>query len=671
MPAWLESYRNRGPNKFWRPVGLIAIILLGFTLRLYNLTYHSLWFDEAVSVRWAQSDVARILEVSLTLTEDRLPPLYYLLLKYWADTLGFSEFSLRYLSVICGVLLIAIVYRLGKQWSRFQSEGSDTVGLLAAQLTALNPFLIWYSQEVRMYALAVLCGCAGVLCFMYLQGRIAPRFSWLGLTLTATIGLYTHLYTGFLWPALGLWILGGRKLWWRVGLPFVLSMSMVSILFLPIALATWQFSGESTPSDPLTNMGHRLSHLFEAFTLWQAPLPDLIHQIVLIGLALFTLWGLIISLRNYHTWLIPLLAAMPFIIASLLLLRSELAFFGERYFIVMLPWILLLQALGVGQLFSSLSRSTPQRAFLISPFGGRSGPVHLLKHIFPWTATLTLVALTAIPISGQWSIPASKEAWRQTLTYMTAYVQPEDAIFIHPEWIRFPYQYYETRLNTPGQTYAYFFAVDEQTDLDAPLKGVIGDHPVIWLIQSHIEQPDPQRRLESWFAARYPLVTELYPPGIILKAYAPGYQRTSLPAHSTPVDLPFDLGLKLVGFDLHQDHFKTQDALFHPPSTWIPVTLYWSLDWGLDWRLGMAGSRLTDTLPYVHLTDEMGQVWGVSLVRGNDSLHFYPPSRWTADQVIVQQVDVNLNPTIPPGQYNLVVGLGEEKQFLQVVHLKE
>ncbi len=137
------------------------ITLLGAALRLHNLTYHSIWFDEAISIRWARSSVAKILEVSMNLVEDRLPPLYYLLLKQWGDVAGLSEFSVRFPSIVFGVLLIPVMYALGRQlFSRW-------TGVLAALLVALNPFLIWYSQEARMYSLAVLLGSLGVLCFVF------------------------------------------------------------------------------------------------------------------------------------------------------------------------------------------------------------------------------------------------------------------------------------------------------------------------------------------------------------------------------------------------------------------------------------------------------------------------------------------------------------------------
>ncbi len=66
----------------------------------------------------------------------------------------------------------------------------------------------------------------------------------------------------------------------------------------------------------------------------------------------------------------------------------------------------------------------------------------------------------------------------------------------------------------------------------------------------------------------------------------------------------------------------------------------------------------------------MGQVWGASLERHGDALRLYPPSRWQPEQIIRQDLDVNLNPAAPPGQYRLVVGLGQEKQFVAPVWLE-
>jgi hypothetical protein len=160
--------------------------------------------------------------------------------------------------------------------------------------------------------------------------------------------------------------------------------------------------------------------------------------------------------------------------------------------------------------------------------------------------------------------------------------------------------------------------------------------------------------VEQWFAARYPLVTTLYPPGISLAGYAPGYQLDRLPAEATPVDIQFEPGLRLAGYQAERQA-SARDDLFHPPSGWLHVILYWAADRPMS----------QDIQPYVNLVGPEG-VWGASLERANDALHLWPTSRWQPGEpaIIRHDLDVNLNPLTPPGRYQLVVGLpGYEQAF--------
>ncbi|MGC8880424.1 MAG: glycosyltransferase family 39 protein, partial [Anaerolineae bacterium] len=186
----------------WLPVILIG---LAFAVRAQNLTYHSFWFDEAMSVHWARSEVARIVEVSMNLVEDRLPPLYYLLLHGWRLVFGDSETAFRFPSVLLGVLLVAVMHRL--VYSLFGRQ----VALLSGALIALNPFLVWYSQEARMYALAVFTATCATWCFVSalraLERQRANLAHWIAYGICVVIGLYTHLYTALVVPAHGLYLL--------------------------------------------------------------------------------------------------------------------------------------------------------------------------------------------------------------------------------------------------------------------------------------------------------------------------------------------------------------------------------------------------------------------------------------------------------------------------------
>ncbi len=644
---------------------LLVIILIALALRLINLTYHSLWFDEAMSVYWARQSAPRILEVGFTLVEDRLPPLYYLTLKGWTGLFGFSETSVRLPSVLYGVLLTPVLASLAAQLF------NRRVALFAALLVALNPFLIWYNQEARMYAAAVFFGTLAIWAFLHLvpphsqeitkrsqftdhklQSAVHRSSIFILFVLAAIAALYSHLYAGFLLPALAGWLLIGYSRRWRVWLLLTGGGLLIATAFAPLALAIWRFSGEAAPADaPLTNLTSRAWWLLQAFTVWKAPLPMGLTIVIPVVMALFALAAYLPvsdaprpALRlKYSLLLVTLLLLFPFLIAALLLYRSHLAFFGERYFIVMAPWLLLLAATGADKLGRWIHSSWP-----IPP----NLSITTLRGHSPF---IILFILSALPLPGQWSVPATKEAWRQSVAYLAEHAAANHGILIHPDWVRYPFQFY---FRGPGQTYAAFSTVTAETALDGPLLGVVNDHPVIWLIQSHLDGPDPQRRVEQWFAARYPLVTELYPPGISLKGYAPGYQLDRLPPDAQPVDFEFDNGMRLLGYQA-DTAVSAAEPLFHPPSGWVHVTLYWT-----------AGQPITtEAMPVVRLVGPEG-VWGVNLERANDALHFFPPTRWSPQTIIRHDVDVNLNPLTPPGRYQLVVGLENTQYSLGEVQVK-
>jgi hypothetical protein len=232
------------------------------------------------------------------------------------------------------------------------------------------------------------------------------------------------------------------------------------------------------------------------------------------------------------------------------------------------------------------------------------------------------------------------------VAYLADHTTTRDGILIHPDWVRYPFQFY---FAGPGQTYAAFSDVTTETPLDGPLQGVVGNHEVIWLIQSHLDDPDPDHLVEHWFANRYPLITELYPPGISLKGYAVGYQRQTLPPEATPVAIQFENGLKLVGYHAEAT-VAASDEFFHPPSGWLHVTLYWTATQPIT----------SQATPLVQVVGPQG-VWGLNLERPSDALHLFPPTRWpsTPPPLIRHDVDVNLNPATPPGTYQVVVGLQE------------
>jgi len=143
-----SCFLNRILGRETRIPSLLAltVLLLAFALRVYRLDAQSFAFDEgwtsyAIHHSWP--------EMWRVLAPDNHPPLYYVVVKAFAEIAGYSDFSVRMVSVLAGTALAAMLYRLGR--ALFGPIG----GLAAATLAACSPLLIYYAQEARMYSVLV------------------------------------------------------------------------------------------------------------------------------------------------------------------------------------------------------------------------------------------------------------------------------------------------------------------------------------------------------------------------------------------------------------------------------------------------------------------------------------------------------------------------------------
>lgn len=192
---------------------LLAGILLGFALRLFHLGAESLWYDETVSVHLARQPVSAMLAHT---AGDIHPPGYYLLLHAWqqiaSPTLAHGlEFLYAWPSVVAGMLILVLTYALGRRL--FDAR----TGLVALWLAALNPFQLWYSQEVRMYTVGAALALLTLWATLRVLDRQRPRV-WLAVyAVSAAAGLYTLYYFAFWLVAVNaamlvlLWRGGGRR----------------------------------------------------------------------------------------------------------------------------------------------------------------------------------------------------------------------------------------------------------------------------------------------------------------------------------------------------------------------------------------------------------------------------------------------------------------------------
>ena len=129
---------------------LIALVVLGGALlRLFMLTNQSLWYDEGLSLVATDSKTLSGTFDALAgrTGGDKYQPLYFFVLSAWRSVVGDSEFSLRALSVLPGIVALFFMYA-----TVANSYGSRHAFWSTTYLT-VSAFWICYSQEVRPYSL--------------------------------------------------------------------------------------------------------------------------------------------------------------------------------------------------------------------------------------------------------------------------------------------------------------------------------------------------------------------------------------------------------------------------------------------------------------------------------------------------------------------------------------
>ena len=127
---------------------IFLIIILGIALRLIFINKpDGLWNDEYISWIIAATPFSDGF-INAVKSQCHMP-FYYLYLKFFMTFFGQSDLLLRLTSVLAGVLSIPIMYFVGK-------EKDENTGLTCAGFSAISSFLIYYSQEVRIYAILFL-----------------------------------------------------------------------------------------------------------------------------------------------------------------------------------------------------------------------------------------------------------------------------------------------------------------------------------------------------------------------------------------------------------------------------------------------------------------------------------------------------------------------------------
>jgi hypothetical protein len=210
----------------WALAGLTGI---GIAVRFASLGVQSYHHDEVITV-------ARVIPGSFLhmLREVRdsesNPPLYYVLAWGWAKAFGTGEVGIRSLSALFGVATVPVAFLAAREALNARA------GLIAAAIVAVNPMLIWYSQEARSYEMLVFFGALSLLFFLRALRRREGRD--LAFWALASAGaLCSHYFAVFAVAIEAAWLLVALRSRWRAVLPAVAAVGLVGLALVPLIVA--------------------------------------------------------------------------------------------------------------------------------------------------------------------------------------------------------------------------------------------------------------------------------------------------------------------------------------------------------------------------------------------------------------------------------------------------
>ena len=474
---------------------LALLSLLAFGLRAYHLTFQSLWRDEVDSIRFASRALPELLRMFTRPGENG--PLFFAALRPWLAVAGQGEFALRFPAALAGVLAVPLTYVLARRLLAIGSAGAvqfprgmtlSNAPLVAALLVAAGPYLVWYSQEGKMYA--VLTALALAACVVFLRAVEEGRWwQWLlYLALLAALAL-THVLALLLVAVHVVWLALLWPRYRRRWLPLALVLLLPLIPFFLLA-GWWQVA-------LLLNPDFQTGHPY-------VPLSDLTTGLVsgyLHGLGILTnpwlitpallliLAGVAFSGRPARKvdeetaspaaggrWrrLLPSIMLLVWLLlppAVLFLLSLSKPLYTDRYVIWIAPAFAILLAQGVGGL-----------RFVWRPLG--------------WAAIIGLLALS---LSGVWrqSHQPIKADMRAAAAYVQTHRQPGERIIFQMPFIRHTFEYYAGPLSDAVDgSYTNNGLAAEQ--VAQKMATALADAPAAWIVLSEASAWDEAGMVQSW-----------------------------------------------------------------------------------------------------------------------------------------------------------------------------
>jgi 4-amino-4-deoxy-L-arabinose transferase-like glycosyltransferase len=390
-----------------------VIILLAAALRIIGLGARPLRGDEAFAVRYWAQPLALTLEPRDGLAWREPHPLgVFFAFFTWKSLAGDSEFAMRALPALVNLLGVPAMYGLARQLFR-----APRFGLAGALLWALNPNLIWHSQDARDYAMWAALSAVSLWLLVRLSRREVRRADAALCVVASIVAFYTFFLEAFLAIVHGLYLALTRvdrlRLW--LGLMLIVVVALLPWAGQAAALARSGYQGA------LTGTAGDTPWRMLAALLYGETLPGVTEGSVAQPFAALALVGLFLVAFGWMAYehrragaLVALALTVPFLLLALAATRLDV--FGPRYLMGATPALLLPWAFALAATWGAFRK--PRRARLVS--------VALAALV-----VVALVVPTGFSLARYVSADYHKAPdWFALRDYLTATVQPGDGLIV-------------------------------------------------------------------------------------------------------------------------------------------------------------------------------------------------------------------------------------------------
>jgi mannosyltransferase len=634
-------------------IAIIAITILAFALRVYRLDHQSIWYDEGVSVYFANQSLKDLIA---GVSADNHPPLHFLALHFWLKLAGQSEFSVRFLSLISGVLSVPLLFKLGRELF------NQRVGSLAAFLLSISPFHIWFSQEARMYTLATLLGLISVYTFVLLLRRgtsSARRYLWPSYVVTSALGLYTHFYFAFIIlfeniAFLTQWLLrrtpGSTNSEFTNLRTWLLAQLCIVLLFLPWArFVATRYAADTTYWEGALGLLTAAKDTLTAFSVGDT-LGGKAADFVILGFVALAAVGVLVSLWEWNsesniqhpTGVVLLYLLVP--IGALLAISYHRPKFAPRYLLPALPAFYLLMAVGLAKLVSSC-KSQVKGSRLVS-----------IVALIGLLCSLGFVSVASAGSLANYYFDEeyARPDFRSVAEYISSHAEAKDAIILVGGHM-FPAFTYYYRGNLPVHPLPEGLVVSTKEALDyraaERLNSIAQGRDRLWLVLWQNRLVDPTDVILDQLMLNCPRLEvgrNFHQFAVLLYSLENRPRFATGPEHRYLAN--FADQIQLLGYDL--DSFRTESGQT------LHLALYWEALREMD----------QDYLVFTHLLSDDERIYGQhDKIAASDA---YPTSHWKKGTIIRDNYEIIVHPDTPPGDYTLEVGLYWTDQGIQRLPLK-